>query len=218
LPLVADGFLYNLRLHAIKTILAKYTAWVWAILQPLGSWGVFCIAFIDSAAWGMPLDPVVAGYCYAQPKKAPFYILMAAAGSALGSVIIYFIGEKGGELVLEKRVGKARMERMRDKFEQHEFLTLMLPSMLPPPTPFKAILLAAAVFQMRLRDFLLAIFIGRLLRFSLLAALTLIFGPQIVSFFGTVVIRHWAISLGLFVAACAGIWLWFRSQSRRKKT
>ena len=202
---------------AIKTILAKYTAWVWAILQPLGSWGVFCIAFIDSAFWGMPLDPVVAGYCYASPKKAPFYIIMAAAGSALGSVIIYFIGEKGGELLLEKRVGKARMERMRDKFEQHEFLTLMLPAMLPPPTPFKAILLAAAVFQMHLRDFLLAIFIGRLLRFSLLAALTLMFGPQIVNFFGTVVIQHWAISLALFFAAIAGILLWFLSQKKRKR-
>lgn len=204
-------------MRAIKTILAKYTAWVWAILQPMGSWGVFFIAFIDSALWGMPLDPVVAGYCWAQPKKAPFFVIMAAAGSAFGSLFIYFIGEKGGELLLEKRVGKARMERMRDKFEQHEFLTLMLPAMLPPPTPFKAILLAAAVFQMHLRDFLLAIFIGRLLRFSLLAVLTLMFGPQIVNFFGTVVIRHWAISLALFFAACGGIWLWFLSQKRRRK-
>ncbi len=203
-------------MRAIKTILAKYTAWVWAILQPLGSWGVFFIAFVDSALWGMPLDPVVAGYVYASPKKAPFYIIMAAAGSAAGSLIIYFIGEKGGELLLEKRVGKARMERMRDKFEQHEFLTLMLPSMLPPPTPFKAILLAAAVFQMHLRDFMLAIFVGRLLRFSLLAALTLMFGPQIVNFFGTVVIRHWAVSLALFVIAVAGIWWWFRTQTKRK--
>lgn len=202
---------------AIKAILAKYTAWVWAILQPLGSWGVFCIAFVDSALWGMPLDPVVAGYCYASPRKAPFYIVMAAAGSALGSVIIYFIGEKGGELLLEKRVGKARMERMRNKFEQHEFLTLMLPSMLPPPTPFKAILLAAAVFQMHLRDYLLAIFIGRLLRFSILAALTLMFGPQIVTFFGTVVIRHWAVSLALFVVAVAGIWIWFSAQKGKRK-
>jgi membrane protein YqaA with SNARE-associated domain len=204
-------------LHAIKTILAKYTAWIWAILQPMGSWGVFFIAFIDSAFWGMPLDPVVAGYVYKNPQKAPFYIVMAAAGSAIGSLIIYFIGEKGGELLLEKRVGKARMEAMRDKFEQHEFLTLMLPAMLPPPTPFKALLLAAAVFQMHLRDFLLAIFIGRLLRFTLLAALTLMFGPQIVSFFGTVVIRHWAVSLALFALAVAAIWLWLRGTKRRRK-
>jgi membrane protein YqaA with SNARE-associated domain len=204
-------------LRAIKIFVAKYTAWVWAVLQPLGSWGVFCIAFIDSAFWGMPLDPVVAGYCYASPHKAPFYVVMASAGSALGSVIIYFIGEKGGELLLEKRVGKARMNRMRDQFERHEFLTLMLPAMLPPPTPFKAILLAAAVFQMHLRDFLLAIFIGRLLRFSLLAVLTLMFGPQIVSFFGTVVIKHWAISLALFFAACAGIYFWFKVQSRKRR-
>ena len=202
---------------ALKTFLAKYTAWVWAILQPLGSWGVFFIAFIDSAMWGMPLDPVVAGYVFAQPHKAPFYIVMAAAGSALGSLVIYYIGEKGGELLLEKRVGKARMERMRDQFDQHEFLTLMLPAMLPPPTPFKAIVLAAGVFKMHLRNFLLAIFLGRLLRFTLLAILTLMFGPQIVNFFGTVVIRHWAISLALFFAACGLIYLWFRWKTKRRK-
>ena len=204
-------------MRAIKTFLAKYTAWIWAVLQPLGSWGVFFIAFIDSAMWGMPLDPVVAGYCWAQPHKAPFYIVMAAAGSALGSLVIYYIGEKGGELLLEKRVGKTRMERMRDQFDQHEFLTLMLPSMLPPPTPFKAIVLASGVFRMHVRNFLLAIFLGRLARFAILATLTLVFGPQIVSFFGTVVIRHWAISLALFFAACGLIYIWFWWKTKRRK-
>jgi nitrate/nitrite transporter NarK len=45
----------------------------------------------------------------------------------------------------------------------------------------------------------------------------LMFGPQIVSFFGTVVIKHWAISLALFFAACAGIYFWFKVQSRKRR-
>ena len=51
----------------IKHLLAKWTAYLWALLSPLGAWGVFAIAAIDSAAIGMPLDPVVALYVYREP-------------------------------------------------------------------------------------------------------------------------------------------------------
>ena len=53
----------------IKKLLAKWTLFLWTLLKPLGAWGVFAIAAIDSAAVGMPLDPVVAGYVYLQPQK-----------------------------------------------------------------------------------------------------------------------------------------------------
>ena len=121
-------------MRTLKLIFNRYTAWVWMVLKPLGIWGVFAIGFIDSAFFGLPLDPVVAGYVYANHALAPLYVVMASAGSALGSVIIYVIGRKGGELLIEKRVGKARLERLRDRFERQEFFALMVPSMLPPPT------------------------------------------------------------------------------------
>jgi len=53
--------------------------------------------------------------------------------------------------------------------------------MLPPPTPFKLFVFSAGVFEMKVLQFLLAIFCGRLVRFGVLSVLTVIFGPQIVA-------------------------------------
>src|ERR1700731_5381853 len=98
---------------------------------------------------------------------------MAALGSALGSIPLYLIGYLGGEEVLRKRISAARFNKIHRSFEKHEFLALMLPGMLPPPTPFKLFVLGAAVFEMRFRDFLVAIFLGRFVRFLVLSVLVL---------------------------------------------
>jgi len=112
------------------------------VLQPLGSWGILAVAVLDSAAFGIPLDPVVAGYVYAHPAKIWLYVFAASAGSALGSLVPYGIGRAGGELLLLKRIDRRRFERLRDRFENQEFFAMMVPAMLPPPTPFKLFLLS----------------------------------------------------------------------------
>ncbi len=93
---------------------------------------------------------------------------MASAGSALGSIVLYGIGYEGGETLLRKRMSAERFARIKQKFDDHEFLALMLPAILPPPSPFKLFVLAAAAFEMNIRRFLLAIFLGRVVRFSIL--------------------------------------------------
>jgi membrane protein YqaA with SNARE-associated domain len=174
---VREG-LYNKSLSAPKFFL-KYTAWL-AALKTLGAWGVFIISILDSAAFGVPMDPLVAGYVYANPHKAWLYCLAGALGSALGSLVPYGLGRAGGELFLLKRIDEARLKRIRDRFERQEFLALMVPAMLPPPTPFKLLVFSAGVFEMKPIAFLLAIISGRLVRFGVLSALTVIFGKEIV--------------------------------------
>jgi membrane protein YqaA with SNARE-associated domain len=174
---VREG-LYNKSLSAPKFFL-KYTAWL-AALKTLGAWGVFIISILDSAAFGVPMDPLVAGYVYANPHKAWLYCLAGALGSALGSLVPYGLGRAGGELFLLKRIDEARLKRIRDRFERQEFLALMVPAMLPPPTPFKLLVFSAGVFEMKPVAFLLAIISGRLVRFGVLSALTVIFGREIV--------------------------------------
>jgi membrane protein YqaA with SNARE-associated domain len=125
---------------------------------------------------------------------------MAAAGSALGSLIPYGIGRAGGELLLLKRIDRERFERLRDRFENQEFLAMMIPAMLPPPTPFKLFVLSAGVFEMRPYLFLLSIFAGRVVRFLLLGFLVVKFGPNIVSLVTAVMARHlWWVVLGFAV-------------------
>ena len=134
---------------AIKHILARYTAFLWAILQPLGIWGVFAVAALDGAAFGLPMDVVVGGYVAQNHARWLLYVLMAASGSALGSLVVYGIGYAGGEELLRKRLSAARFEKMHDAFDKHPFWSLMFPAMLPPPTPFKIFALGAAVAEMR---------------------------------------------------------------------
>jgi membrane protein YqaA with SNARE-associated domain len=186
-------------------MLARYTAWVLGLMKVLGIWGPFVIAFADSALLGMPVDFIVATYVYQDRRRLLIYITVASLGSALGSIPLYIVGYLGGEKVLRKRISEQRFLKIHRSFERHEFWALMFPGMLPPPTPFKIFVLGAAVFEMRFRDFLVAIFLGRFIRFGILSVLVLWFGPQIVSLFGGVVKQHW---IGAVVAIVFGVCLW----------
>ena len=189
----------------IGHILARYTAWVLGLMKVLGVWGPFVIAFADSALLGMPVDFIVATYVWQDRKRMLLYVAMASLGSALGSIPLYIVGYLGGEKVLRKRISEERFLKIHASFERHEFWALMFPGMLPPPTPFKIFVLGAAVFEMRFRDFLVAIFAGRFVRFLVLSVLVLYFGPQIVGLFGGVVKRHWIAVLAVVVG---GICVW----------
>src|SRR5215813_7096154 len=180
--------LYNTNLSAPKFFL-KYTAWL-AALKTLGAWGVFIISILDASAFGVPMDPLVAGYVFANPHRAWLYCLAGAFGSALGSIVPFLLGRAGGELFLLKRIDEARLRRIRDRFEKQEFVALMVPAMLPPPTPFKLFVFSAGVFEMKFPAFLLAIFVGRMLRFGVLSVLTIMFGERIVDHIKNLLHNH----------------------------
>jgi membrane protein YqaA with SNARE-associated domain len=199
----------------LKHLLNKWSLLILGVLKPLGVWGVLGFAAVDAAFLGMPLDAIVAGYVWSNPHRWLLYSAMAAAGSGLGSIVIYVIGYKGGEVLLVKRMGEKRFNRIKAAIDRHEFLALMLPSMLPPPTPFKLFVLSAGVAEMRFRHFLGAIFFGRLLRFVILSFLVIRFGPGIVGFVGGMVQHHARYVIAVVAGvALLGWWLW-RLRKRR---
>ena len=187
----------------------KVAAWI-AFLKTLGAWGVFILATIDSVAIPIPLDALVAGYVYSNPHLAWLYCIAGAVGSAVGCLVPYGLGRAGGELFLLKRISEARLQRIRDRFEKQEFVALMVPAMLPPPTPFKLFVFSAGVFEMRLPAFLLAIVSGRLIRFSVLSVLTVIFGPQIVTQAKFLLRNHLGFTILAIMVAMAAAYLIFR--------
>ena len=192
-------------MNTIKHILSRYTAFLWALLKPLGIWGVFAISAIDAAFLGLPMDVVVASYVYQDRGRFLVYVIMASAGSALGSIVIYAIGYTGGEELLRKRISPERFEKFHQAFDKHPFWSLMFPAMLPPPTPFKLFVLAAAVSEMRFGHFLLAIFSGRFVRFMILAVLTLKFGPGFVQGTARLFRTH---SYWILIAIAVGLAVW----------
>ena len=203
-------------MKTIGHILARYTAWIFRLLVPLGIWGPFVVAFADSALLGMPVDALVAAYVYHDRRHFLLYVLLASLGSAVGSIPLYILGYLGGEKVLRKRISEERFQKIHASFERHEFWALMFPGMLPPPTPFKVFVLGAAVFEMRFRDFLAAVFAGRFVRFMVLSLLTLWFGPEIVELTGKVFRHHFYWVLGVILAGVI-VWLVVRRRGKARK-
>jgi membrane protein YqaA with SNARE-associated domain len=197
-------------LKTIKHILTRYTVFLWALLKPLGAWGVLVVAALDGGFIGLPMDAVVAGYVYQDRARFLLYVLMAATGSALGSIVIYVIGYTGGEELLRKRLSAERFEKLHSAFNKHPFWALMFPAMLPPPTPFKLFVLAAAVSEMSFVRFLLAVFCGRTVRFLILAILTIEFGPDVVRLTGELFRRHYYWILAAVVVG-GMVWLIVRT-------
>jgi len=193
----------------------SYGEWIKHALAPLGPWGMLAFAAVDGSFLGMPLDAIFVGYVYNDRSRFLLYVLLASAGSALGSIVIYAIGYTGGEVLLRKRLSPERFKKIHASFERHEFWALMFPAMLPPPTPFKIVVLAAAGFEMNFGHFLLAIFAGRFVRFLIEALLTLYFGPQIVTVAASLFAHHFVSILVVLTALLAGWLIWRRMKRER---
>ena len=174
-----------------------------AVMKPLGIWGVGGLALVDSALIPIPvsMDGVVIGYVANNHQKFVFYCLIAAAASALGSLVPFFVGRAGGELFLLKRINRERYERIRDRFERQEFFAILIPAMLPPPTPLKLFEFAAGVFEMKAVPFAIAIFLGKLTQFLVCSLLTIYFGTALVHSVRRGLHQHMGVVIGLALLA-----------------
>ena len=194
--------------------MAKMNLVLLPFLAKFGIWGIGALALLDSSSIPIPMDAFLAFSIWNDKGRFWLYCLAAAAGSAIGGLLPYGLGRAGGELFLLKRVNRERFERMRTRFERQEFLAMMIPSMLPPPTPWKAFAFAAGVFEMRIVPYMLAVFCGRFVRWLALSLLVLKLGPGAVD-----VVAHHALTVMAVVGALAVIgfgWWWFRKKRAGK--
>jgi len=183
-------------------------------LAKFGIWGIGALALLDSSTIPVPMDAFLAISIWNDKGRFLLYCLAAAAGSAIGGLLPYGLGRAGGELFLLKHVNRERFERMRLRFERQEFLAMMIPSMLPPPTPWKAFVFAAGVFEMRVVPFMLAVFCGRMVRWLVLSLLVLKLGPDAVK-----VVEQHSLSILAIVGALAVAgfaWWWLRRRRSGK--
>ena len=160
---------------------------------------------------------LVAGWAWANPRHFYLFAILAAVGSAVGGLVPFFLGRAGGELFLLKRIDRARFEALRNRFEKQEFLAIAIPSMMPPPTTWKLFVFAAGVFEMRTVAFMLAVFVGRLLRFGIECLLVIKYGPQIVNIIGDLAKKHMLLTLVVLAVIFGGLGWWIWGKLRRRE-
>jgi membrane protein YqaA with SNARE-associated domain len=196
--------------HFFQTLWLKWTLVILPVLIKWGILGAGAIAVLDSSTIPVPMDALIAVWVWKDQGHFWAYCLMAAFGSAIGGLLPYGLGRAGGELFILKRVNRERYERIKLRFEKQEFLAMAIPSALPPPTPWKAFVFAAGVFEMRVLPFMLAVFTGRMVRWLVLSLLVIKLGPGALG-----IVQHHSLAGLLLVLGLAvigfGIW-WMRKR------
>jgi membrane protein YqaA with SNARE-associated domain len=201
--------------HFIAYLMDRWKLLILPALLKMGFWGIGLVAIIDSSSLPVPMDALLAVYVWEDKSHFWVYCLMAAAGSAIGGLLPYWLGRAGGELFLLKRVNRERFDQMRLRFERQEFLAVLVPSMMPPPTPWKAFVFAAGVFEMRVLPFMLAVFLGRMVRWIALSLLVLKLGPGAVSLVSDGIRDHMVLFLSVLVLIFVAIGVWVVLKRRK---
>src|SRR6185295_2409370 len=123
----------------------RFIVWIQSVAVPtLGAPGVFLAAFLDSSFLSLPEinDLLVVTSAATNPQRGWMYALMATLGSVAGCSVLWWIGWKGEEGLLERRFGVHRVAKAREAFHRWDFLALAVPAILPPPMPFKIFVIA----------------------------------------------------------------------------
>lgn len=141
---------------------AQLKSWLTASLPAFGGIGLLLTAFIDSSFVPLPLvtDLILFELSSHHPIRMPFYAAMAALGSLLGCVWIYYLARKGGEFYYRKTQGRPP-GRIRQLIEKHPMACVFLPAVAPFPVPFKPFVIAQGVFQVPLGTFIVGTLLGR---------------------------------------------------------
>ncbi|MGH9833514.1 MAG: YqaA family protein [Blastocatellia bacterium] len=168
-----------------------------AALVSLGALGVFGIALLDAGFVPLPggLDVVVMTLSHNNHAMAPLYVLAAVIGATLGCLVPYWVGLKTGEAALRKFSAEKR-QRVERLVVRYDFWTMLICAAAPPGFPFKIFLVTAGMFRMNIPRFLIAIAIGRSVRFILEGWLAVSYGEQAMDIFK----QHYP-KIGLGVAA-----------------
>ena len=201
----------------------KVVLWIQNVLLPtLGPAGLFVVAFFDSSFLSLPEinDILVVTACSLHPRSAWLPITLATLGSLAGCSVLWEIGRRGGEPLLERRFGKAQVARTRVAFERWDLLALIVPALLPPPMPFKIFVLSAGVFGVPWRRFAGTLILARGLRYVFWGLLGIVYGDEALRLLRAV--DRWFDDNGLLVLAAVaaavlvGLAVWALRRRARK--
>jgi membrane protein YqaA with SNARE-associated domain len=147
--------------------MSRIVSWLEAFTSSLGGPGLFLVAFLDSSFLSLPEinDVLVVLMVTRNEELMPYYAAMATLGSITGCLVLYVLGRKGGEAILQKRFSGPRVEKAMGLFRRFGVLAIIVPALLPPPAPFKVFVLLSGVTRVPWPRFCGAVAVGRGVRY-----------------------------------------------------
>jgi len=197
----------------------RVTDWVRGLALTLGAPGLYLVAFLDSSFLSLPeiTDILVVWMVTRSHERMILYVAAATLGSLTGCLIMYFVGRKGGEVLLRKRFASATVDRAMAAFERFGVLVVLIPAILPPPAPFKIFVLLSGVAGISLGKFVTAIVIGRGARYLTLGILAIRYGESAMAYMEEHGLAVAGAAIGLLLAGLAGYLIWSRAQRAKSR-
>jgi len=172
------------------------------------------LAMCDSSFFSLPEinDVLLMTFAINEPGSMVKFAVLTTLGSLIGCALLYSVGRKGGERFLRKTFADERLAKVQSWYQRHGILAVIIPSLLPPPTPFKIFVLSAGTFGISWPKFLIAIVIGRSIRYFSEGILAVMYGPAAIEF---VQRNYGKLGLGMVVLILLGVVVFFSLGRRR---
>jgi membrane protein YqaA with SNARE-associated domain len=185
----------------------------------LGAPGLFFVAFLDSSVLSLPeiADLLIVYMVVHHKARFLLYATAATAGSIGGCVFLYLLARAGEERLIRKRFTTATVEKTLGIFRRWGLMAVLIPSLLPPPAPFKIFVLLAGVGGITLPRFAVAVAIGRGLRYFVLGLLAIRYGDRAIAYLHENGARASLVLIALLAAGTAGYVLWSRAKAREAR-
>jgi membrane protein YqaA with SNARE-associated domain len=167
--------------------MGRIVARVQVLALALGAPGLFLVAFLDSSFLSLPeiADLLVVWMVTQHKARMLLYVASATVGSVAGCLLMYFIGRKGGDVLIRKRFHSGAVDRAMGAFRRHGMLAVLIPAILPPPAPFKIFVLLAGVAGIDVWRFIAAVTIGRGVRYFVEGLLAVRYGDRAIAYIHT---------------------------------
>lgn len=191
--------------------------YLYVLAQTFGGPGLFLIALADSSFLSVPEgnDLLIVVLSIGQSWERMYYLVaMTILGSVAGCSLLYWVGRKGRQFML-KRGYSDRINRAERLYQRFGLWAIIVPCVMPPPTPFKIFVLSAGVLRLSFPKFLMAVLIGRTIRYLSWGILAVVYGVQAKTYIEENFMRAGLYLFGLLVFGVLAylVYLWI---SRRR--
>jgi membrane protein YqaA with SNARE-associated domain len=199
--------------------MGRFVGRIRAFALALGAPGLFLVAFLDSSFLPLPgiTDVLLVVMVTRHPGRMLWYVAVTVVGSIAGCLLLHYLGTKGGEALVRRRFTGEKIEKATASLRRHGVMAVLVPSLLPPPAPFKIFVLLAGVVGISAARFATAIALGRGIRYLALGWLAVTYGDR-----ATAYMREHGTSLsleaiGVLAGGFCAYLLWSRARSGKRR-